>query len=301
MPVTDDRFRCMASEVQVIAVDAEPDALGEVQQYLHRLERLWSRFLADSDVTRLNHAGGRREHVSEDTFTLLEAMRNAHLATGGRYDPTLLRAIVALGYDRSVDDPAARTSLPPIRLSLGDPEAMELDRATSTARLPAGMAIDPGGIGKGLAADLAAARLLELGARGALVSIGGDLAARGVPPAPDGWLVHVGAPENEQVLCSLALDQGGVATSNTRSGRWLRNGQRGHHLIDPLTGLPSDGDLVAATVIAPAGWLAEAHATASLLVGSSEVEDYWRTVGVHGLAVAADGSIRSNVLREVTA
>ena len=87
----------------------------------------------------------------------------------------------------------------------------------------------------------------------------------GRPVTDDGWLVTVEQPDPaDGVLCTLAISGGGVATSSTRSRRWVLDGVERHHQIDPRTGRPSTTDLAAVTVIARAGWLAEVHATAAL-------------------------------------
>jgi thiamine biosynthesis lipoprotein len=169
---------------------------------------------------------------------------------------------------------------------------MEIDPSTNTVVLPAGLALDPGGIGKGLAADLAVARLMTAGASGALVEIGGDLAMAGTAVDEAGWLVNVEWPDPaDGVLCSVAIGWGGVATSSTRSRRWLVDGVERHHQIDPSTEHCSTTDLDAVTVIAPTGWLAEVHATAALSTGSAGAVGYLDGHGLSGIAIRrADAS-----------
>ena len=134
---------------------------------------------------------------------------------------------------------------------------------------PAGVALDPGGIGKGLAADLVVAQLLAAGRGGALVDVGGDLACAGTAPLPGGWPVTVEHPDDvrRRPRARSRSSAGGVATSSTRSRRWVHDGAVRHHVIDPASGAMSDTDLAAVTVIARSGWLAEAHATAAILAG----------------------------------
>ena len=133
------------------------------------------------------------------------------------------------------------------------------------------MTLDPGGIGKGLAADLVVASLLAKGAEGVLVSLGGDLAAAGTSPTTDGWLVDIEDPlDTERVVRTVTISGGGVATSSTTIRRWSApDGGIHHHVIDPRTGRPSTTDLAAVTVVAPCGWQAEAAATALLLSGTA--------------------------------
>jgi thiamine biosynthesis lipoprotein len=173
---------------------------------------------------------------------------------------------------------------------------LEIDPTSNLVTVPPGLTLDPGGIGKGLAADMAVARLLAAGATGAMAEIGGDLAMAGTPVDPAGWLVDVEHPDPaDGVLCSLAISGAGgagVATSSTRSRRWMLDGVEHHHQIDPDTEGPSATDLAAVTVIAPAGWSAEVHATAALSSGSVGVLAYLGGHGLSGIAVVhGDASV----------
>jgi thiamine biosynthesis lipoprotein len=293
----------MASAAQVILVDPSPGAEDYARLRLAELEARWSRFLPRSDISRLNTALDAFLLVSSDTATLLATMREGWRATGGRYDPTVLDAVIAAGYSKSIDG-SGRTSRPAERRSCGRASdrprgrwagAVSMDEvavrgATRTVVAPRAVGLDPGGIGKGLAADLLVTELIATGTGGALVSIGGDLAAAGSPPMPAGWCVNVRHPlDGARTLATLSLSAGGVATSSTRTRAWFKDGRRRHHAIDPDTGDCSATDLAAATVIARAGWEAEAHATAALLCGSECVLDYLARHRLAGLATTLDG------------
>jgi thiamine biosynthesis lipoprotein len=280
----------MASDAHVILVDPADGAEEYARRRLEKLERRWSRFLPESDVSRLNTAPEALMLVSSDTVSLLATMKEGWRVTGGRYDPTVLAAVIAAGYSTSIDG-SGRTSRmagrPTGGLTVCD---VSIDPATSAVMVPCGVGLDPGGIGKGLAADLVVTELLAAGTSGALVSVGGDLAAAGTPPTAAGWHVNVQHPlDATRDLVTLALSAGGVATSSTRTRTWVRGGRRHHHAIDPATQTCSRTDLAAATVVARAGWEAEAHATAALLCGSGHVLDYFVRHGLAGLATTLDG------------
>jgi thiamine biosynthesis lipoprotein len=279
----------MASQTRVVVIDAPHASLGLAEERLRSLERSWSRFLPDSDISRLNAMPDTWVPVDPATITLIDKMKEAGELTDGRYDPTFLHELVTTGYDRSIDD-ATRVSvmidLPCLNHRIAD---VCIDLAATSVSLPRGMAIDPGGIGKGLAGDLVVAELLRSGARGALVSIGGDIAAGGVGPTGDGWVVDVADPFSEAgPLATLAVSNGGVATSSTRTRRWVRDGVARHHVIDPTSGTMSLTDLAAVTVVAGAGWRAEAHATAALLCGSAGAIAYMNAHGVSGIATSLE-------------
>jgi thiamine biosynthesis lipoprotein len=288
--VVDLTFRAMASAVEVILVDPADGVEDYVRRRLDELERRWSRFLPESDISRLNSAPEAFVVISPDTIELLEAMKLAWRLTDGGYDPSMLAANNAAGYTKSIDglNRTSRMARRPSRgHSIGD---VTIDAVTSTAIVPAGLGIDPGGIGKGLAADMVVSELLAAGTGGALVGVGGDLAAAGTPPTADGWYVAVKHPlDLSQELMRIALDAGGVATSSTLTRTWVQDGHRRHHVIDPSTGTCATTDLAAVTVVAGAGWQAEAHATAALLVGGDRALDYFARNGLDGVAMTLDG------------
>lgn len=304
MAVVELRGRVMASDLHLIVVmppaggpAAQLDGqLREVVSYLDHLERCWSRFIPTSDISRINRlgpSGGGRISVDGSTMSLLASMVEGYECTAGRFDPTVLRAVIAEGYATSRVDPGAVSTVPDAAATwaVASLDDIEIDASTNSVVVPAGLTLDPGGIGKGLAADLAVARLLAHGVAGALVEIGGDVAMAGEPIDEAGWLVNVEQPDPaDGIVCSLAISGGGVATSSTRSRRWMLDGVERHHQIDPSTEHCSTTDLDAVTVVAPAGWLAEVHATAALSAGTSGVLAYLDGHGLSGIAIGRDPS-----------
>lgn len=269
-----DSWRAMGSQVDIAVVDGPVSSLDAGRCVVADLERAWSRFRDDSEISRLNRARGEWVTIDSSTRALLELMRQGHDASDGLFDPTVLDAVTAAGYDRSVTWP--EPGRPVFRLDgRGTPGpapglgSLVLDRGR--ARIAPGVGVDPGACGKGLAADMVVEAMLAEGAAGVLVSVGGDVAAGGATPDDRGWGVQVTGP-GDRVLALLALSGGGVATSATWRRRWQRaDGTMAHHVIDPRTGLSSTGPAVQATVLAAtAGW-AEVMATTLLLGPQEEV------------------------------
>jgi len=290
----------MASTTQIVLVDTDEREAQRVERHLRHLEERWSRFLPDSDVSRLNAAAGRPVTVSPETITLVTAMVDGWRETGGAYDPTVLPVLLEMGYMGSIDDPRRRTTThADAGHGRATPDDIDVRPCAGTVALPPRTAIDPGGIGKGLAADLAVAAALERGSAGALVSIGGDLSAQGAPPTGDGWLVECADPfEADRAVARWWTSGGGVATSSTRSRRWIREAEgrpvEVHHLVDPLTHGMSGTDLAAATVLAPVAWRAEVHATAALLAGRSGALRHLRDAGLSGLVIDWEGELEAS-------
>ncbi len=280
----------MASAARVIVVDPAPHALERAETRLRELEQRWSRFLADSDINRLNCAANTWVPVTAETIALIRTMQLARQVTDGGYDPTYLHELLDAGYTTSIDDRTRISVVMECPCPDHDVNDVRIDMSTMSVLLPTGLALDPGGIGKGFAGDIVVTELLRSGSGGVLVSVGGDIAAGGRAPTPQGWIVDVEDPcDPTSVLTTVALSAGGVATSSTRSRRWKHNGVEHHHVIDPATGRSSHTDLAAVTVVDVAGWRAEAHATAALLRGSAGAISYMRSVGVNGIATTLDG------------
>lgn len=291
MEAADHRGRVMASELRLVVTGARSGQIEDACRFLEHLEQTWSRFIPSSDISRLNSLAGQPVDVAAETLTLIATMIEAWELTGGRYDPGVLPLLVANGYAASRLD-ATRTTVLPGTASWQPGGILDvvIDHVRSTVTLPVGLAIDPGGIGKGLAADLTVARLRAGGARGALVGIGGDLSIAGEAELGD-WIIGVEGVDRDQRVCAIAVSGGGVATSSTTSRRWELNGTTRHHVIDASTGGQSATELAAVTVIADTGWAAEAHATAALTAGRDGVIDYLEMRGLSGLAINADGAV----------
>lgn len=242
----------MGTTAHVIVVGGPDDALDRAQQHIAELEAKWSRFIPTSELCGLNANAGRPCVVSRETRDIVAKAVEAWHATDGLYDPTILPALQAAGYDRSF---GGGLPSPPYRPTPA-PGCRDIVVGATTVILPHDVAIDLGGIGKGYAADLVTA---EVGADAICVNIGGDIRVRGA-----GWVVAVEDPDNpSEDLTTVTLDDNAVATSSRAKRQW-GNGTR-HHLIDPRTGTPADTNTVAVTVTAPEAWEAETLAKAAFL------------------------------------
>ena len=260
----------MGAEAHLRVLGPKADELLACAEHrLADLEAWWSRFVPSSDLSRVNAGAGQAVEVQPETIEVVELAVVAWALTGGRFDPSVLPALVAAGYDRTFTAiaagrpgagrwPEAARHPPP-----GVPR-WRCDVDAGTIRVPAGVQLDLGGIGKGHAADIVARELLASGATGACVNLGGDVRVTGSPPDGAAWTIAVQHPLEGASIVTLALADGAVATSTTAYRRW---GDDAHHLIDPATGLPARTDLLAVTVVAGEAAWAEVVAKAALLAG----------------------------------
>ena len=283
----------LGGRANVVLTGAPADLMDELVAELERLESLWSRFLPDSELSRLNLADGESMRVSTETVGLIRAMQDGYRETDGAYDPTLLPALVTAGYASSVDDPARQTVLPTAVRDGGDLDAIEI--RGRDVRLPVGMSLDSGGIGKGYAADLLCLRARERGASGVMVELGGDLVVSGESPVAEGWTVGVEHPDDAATHVEIIrLADGAVATSGTRQRRWSVDGEERHHLLDPRTLLPARTGLHSATVIAGSGARAEVLTKTAFVPPPTGFLDWIPTRNAAGLVITTEGEIRTS-------
>jgi FAD:protein FMN transferase len=258
---------------EVVVVGATVREQREIERLFAARERRFSRFIADSELSRVNRAAGRPVRVSPEFAELLVLALEAASQTDGLVDPTLGRAVEAAGYDRDFallgDDPrppgnAAPSALGSVRL------------AGRLLLLPAGTRLDLNGVVKGKTVDDA----LGLVGGGGFVSAGGDIAARG------GAVVSVPGD------AAVRLVAGALATSGQDRRRWLRGGEPQHHLIDPRTGRPARSPWQTVTVCAATCVGADIAAKAGFLLaegGPKRLEEWGlaaRFVDAGGEAVA---------------
>ena len=279
----------MGTDVHVIAVGGPVSLVELARDLIEDLEARWSRFRPTSEVSFLNLRAGRPVRLSPETITLLERAVEGARLTGGRFDPTVLGDVVRAGYDRSFELLPEGASAGRSELRSGWREIV-IDPGSGTAMLPEGVGFDPGGVGKGLAADLVLERLLGEGAAGACVNVGGDLRVEGQPRRGDAWAIDVAHPLRPRAHTLLGFRSGAVATSTRTRRAWGPERDRRHHLIDPATGRPARTGLASATVVASRGWQAEVFAKGAFVAGLSEGLVLLARAGVEGVLVGDDGS-----------
>ena len=252
------------------------------------VEDACSRFRDDSELVRLADGLADGVEVSDTLADLMRAALMAAQLTDGAVDPTLGRAIEALGYDRDIrlvldDDRPVRA----IASERPGWKRVTLDGTRLT--VPRGLALDLGATAKAVAADRAATRIArELGI-GALVSLGGDIATAG--PAPrEQWQIEVQDLPSDP-SCQISVGGGtAVATSSTQRRTWRRGADVLHHIIDPVTGMSAPSLWRSVSVAGPSCLVANALSTAAIVWESSAPQ----RLAAHRLParlVTADGSV----------
>lgn len=255
---------------------------------IDELEKKWSRFLPYSEITKLNSGTGTPTQVSWETALLIERGIEGFQITSGRFDPTIIGDLIRLGYSSSFDSIENQPSNIDDKFSKGMPEI--IISTGNLVTIPEGIGFDPGGIGKGLAADLVSSELMSLGADGVSLSVGGDIRIQGDQDDYTSWSVDIedidGSP-----ISTIAIEKGGIATSTTKKRRWMNNESEVNHLIDPSTGQNPKTDVETACVVAAQAWQAEVL-TKTLIIGDKEFgQELIEKLGAQYLIINSLGAV----------
>jgi thiamine biosynthesis lipoprotein len=292
-----ERFDCFGSSCAAFVAGAgeQRSARDAVELVRHRLEDWhvrFSRFLPDSELSRLNADPRWEVPASPLMARLAQTVRVAAFLTDGLVDATLVDEIEAAGYRDDLGEPLALETA----LGLAPPrkpaaprrpaswQSIEVNLARRTVTRPPGVRLDSGGLAKGLFADVLAARLASHASFA--IDCAGDLSIGGAHGVTRP--VEVESPFDGSVLHTFELRRAGVATSGIGRRSWLdRDGRSAHHLLDPSTGKPAFTGIVQVTALAPSALVAEIYAKAATL-GGPRAAPAWLRHG--GVIVLDDGS-----------
>jgi thiamine biosynthesis lipoprotein len=259
---------------------------------IRRLERLFSIFRADSEISRVNRAAGDTAvRVDAEVVQLLERAREYSTATGGKVDVTIDPLMRLWGFR---EEGHGRRCIPT------DPEIdraidcvgfknLILDTNANTVGLAKrGAALDLGGIAVGYAVDRAASIIRECGIQSAFINHSGDAYAIGTPPDSDGWEVVIPHPlQPSEPFVRRRLSDRAISTSGNYEKFVLLDGVRWGHIVDPLSGWPAD-KLLGMTVIAPDANTADAFSTGLFCMNQRETRDALRmTQDIEAISVVA--------------
>ena len=284
-------FNAMASGCEVVlAANDEQQAASLAQAAMdevHRVETRFSRYRPDSIVARINAAAGQEPVVCDDeTWALLEYADALYRSSDGLFDIT--SGVLRRAWDFKVPRVPSTAELDPVRRLIG---WSRVERDNRRVRLPeAGMELDFGGFGKEYAADRAGAILLAQGVQHGYVNLAGDMRILGPKPDGEPWKIGIQDPRHKgQILATIPVWQGGLATSGDYERFFELDGQRYCHVLDPRTGQPVTWWRTV-SVQAPLAVVA-GNCTTMAMLKQSEGLAFLEASGMNYLAVDRHGAI----------
>ncbi len=298
------RWEALGTSVVLKVTDltALEQARTLVEHELEAIDRACSRFRADSELSRVNAAGGRLVEVDEMLVEALQVALRAAELTDGDVDPTLGEALVLAGYDRDWEllaAPGQDATPPRIHAQIHAQvhsgwQTVELDSEHHTVRVPAPIRLDLGATAKAWAADRAARAVERATGAGALVSLGGDIATFGSAPAA-GWQVRVTDDHRSDLRApgqTVSILDGGLATSSTAVRRWSHDSQEMHHIIDPETQAPVSATW--RTVSVAAADCTDANIASTAAIVKAQAAPAWlEELGLPARLVDPEGRVRT--------
>ncbi len=232
-----------------------------------QVDRQMSTWNSDSDLSRLNATPtGQWVVVPRALAAVLQAALAIGQQSSGAFDIGVGKLVNAWGFGPASSPLSAPL---PARPPAVDGAALEIDHPSLRVRRLADVAFDLSGIAKGYGVDELARCLDRLGIADYLVGIDGEMRARGVKPGRQPWAVALEKPlpGMREVMGVMELFDAAIATSGDYRHFVDLAGQRYAHTMHPRLGVPVSNRLAAVTVLAPTCMIADAWATALLVLG----------------------------------
>ena len=270
------------------------EASEAVVKETKRIEKKYSRYNLQSDLSRVNQSAGIKSCIVDKEFCeLFNYAEICFIESDGLFDITL--GILRNVWDWKSKQPPHKQKITKLLDSIGW-DKVEWNSLNQTIYLPnKNMQIDFGGIGKEYAVDRARKILEEYGIENGVIDFAGDIFVLG--PHLDGtaWKVAIAHPRNEQqVISNIDIKKGGLATSGDYERYFIYEGKRYYHLLNPSTGYPTENPFQSVSVVAKSCLEAGSMASIAMLKGYSEGLSWLRKSGVSFLAINPDGKILSD-------
>lgn len=284
-------FKAMGSVCEVVLVassaqDAHRLAQSAIDEVL-RIERKYSRYTADSIVAKINQKAGLNAVVCDDeTWALLQYASKLHEQSNGLFDIT--SGVLRAAWNFKVPAIPSAEMLDELRAKVGWQKVVLKNQSIA---LPiAGMEIDLGGFGKEYAADRAAQVLQTQGVASGYVNLAGDMRFLGPKLTGEPWMIGIQDPRHpDQVVATLPMVQGGLATSGDYERYFELNGERYCHVLNPFTGWPVKYWRTV-SVTAPAAVVAGCTSTMAMLM-EQEGLSFLQATGFDFLAIDHAGNV----------
>lgn len=290
-PIYTIDFQAMASRCEIrlaAASGAEARALADpALEEVRRIEAKYSRYRADSIVSRINAAAGiSAVDCDDETLALLDYADAVYRSSGGRFDITsgVLRKV----WDFRMGTAPSPRSLERLLPLVGWPQVRR--EGGSVMLSHAGMELDFGGFGKEYAVDRAAEILTAQGVQHGYVNLGGDM--RFLGPRPDGgeWSIGIQHPRDTQAtVASVPFSRGALATSGDYERYFEADGRRYCHILDPRNGMPVSY-WRSVSVVSPMAIAAGSCSTTAMLLERDGL-DFLEQSGLSFLAIDQEGRI----------
>jgi len=285
----------MGTSVEVTVSQVDPKKAEETMsaafREVERIDFLMSHYREDSEISRITrHAGEKEIQVSPETLEVIERALYFSRLSAGAFDITI-GPVFRLWNFREGKIPEEKILRENLRKV--DYRKIKVNPTRCSVFLQdRGMELDLGAIAKGYAVDRASAILQGKGVENFLVNAGGDLRVGGEKEKGVPWVIGIQHPRiRSQLLLKLRPRQAAVATSGDYQKFFSSGGERYHHILTPLTGMPAR-ECQSVTIMAPSAMDADALATTVFVLGPPKgFALLKRFLHAHAIIVDGRGSV----------
>ncbi|HEX8974403.1 MAG TPA: FAD:protein FMN transferase [Patescibacteria group bacterium] len=277
-------FGAFGTKIELLVLIANKDEaqkteslLESVQAEYARLEKIFSRFDPESELSKFNSNLGISMEASEELREICKLALEYNFKTDGYFDPRILDFLIENGYSKDfsrIDLNSVASGKDEVDLCCPLAKDLEIDGENILFRAR----MDFAGLVKGWATDLIAEKISKQGFHNSMVNSGGDIFFAGHDEKGNAWPVDVEGISYEKLL--LQLSGKGIATSGIGKRKWEKNGKRFHHLVNPKNKKEFSFDLNSVTVVADSTEQADVLAKTLFLMGKEEAKAYAQKEGL---------------------
>lgn len=257
-----------------VTLRAKPSQVNEIHTEidvaLKKINQLMSTYIDDSELSIFNQNSSLEcQPLSDETFYVISNAQRISQQTNGKFDTTVSPLIAEWGFDKKEtnDRVPSDETIEKLLRQIGF-EKIFLGQGCVT-KGEGELSINLSAIAKGFGVDYLAKLLEEKRINDYLVEIGGETASSGLSPKKREWRLAIEAPTQQRKIQQVFAPMGlGVATSGDYRNYFEKDGKRFSHTIDPTTGKPIKHNLVSVTVLHPETMIADAYATAFMVMGA---------------------------------
>lgn len=259
---------------------------------MQQVDAQLSPFNEKSMLSRLNSSTAVRG--SRMLNDVVKGARDVYHSTGGYFDPSAAPLINAYGFGAKTGRLPDSAAIAEMKEYIGFDKLLQ--RGDSLVKSDPRMEFNFSAIAKGYGCDCVADMFRSKGVENFMVEIGGEVVVAGSSPRGGKWRISVDRPiETAGVIHDsqlvVELDDCAIATSGNYRNFRESGGQKIGHILNPLTGLPADGETVSATIVAPDCMTADAYATACMAMPRSEAIALIGKLQLSALLIFKDGTV----------
>lgn len=238
-PVKESRF-LLNTVVEITIYDRDPKNLvNELFKEIQTMEDRYSRYVPDSEISKINNNPGTAVNVSEDTLELIEQSLFFSTISDGLFDISIGPLVDIWGINQENPKVPSQAEIDSAKEKI-DFRKISLNKENRTVSVADGMSIDTGGIAKGFITDRLMSILREKNIDSALLNLGGNLYLHGTKPDGSLWNVGIRNPYGLQgdYIGIVSVKDISIVTSGIYERYFEEDGKRYHHILNPKNRLP---------------------------------------------------------------